>query len=188
MNEDNRQIFHLALGFAVLVLVALLGIKSALVLFSAIFLFGLVLANYKVLGGKIKVVDWFLDAFDRVEEIPAKGAMFYVAGMLLVLTFARPLEFAFALIALHAAGDAFATIVGRRFARGWRLPWNSAKTYPGVFAFIITGAAAAWVFLPFASAFAYAVFLGIVESLPFKFDDNLTVPIAGLALKFGAGL
>jgi len=188
MNEDNRQAVHFAVGVIAILIVAFVGFNTALVIFSALFLIGLCLANYKLLGGKVKFVDEFLQAFDREERIPAAGAMFYAAGILMILTYARSIEFAFAIIALQAAGDAFATVVGSRFERGWNLPWNSEKTYPGMLAFIVTGSAAAWIFLPFQEAVIFGVALAIVETLPINFDDNLSVPMAALVLKRGIGL
>lgn len=181
-KEDLRQVVHLLIGIAAVLVVQFVGYNSALLLMAAVFLGGLVLANFKLLGGKVKLVDKILTLVDREVSVPGQGAMYYAAGILLLLTFARPLNFALAIVLLHAAGDAFATIVGMRFKS--KLPWNREKTWHGLAAFIVFGLGAASFFIPFHQAILYAVVLGVVESLPVKVDDNASVPVTALIMKW----
>mgnify|MGYP001610795728 CR=1 FL=1 len=181
VREDLRQLTHFGVAVATVLVVHFVGFNSSLLLISALFLFGLVLANIKILGGKVKLVDQFLALVDREVLIPGQGAMFFAAGILLLLTFQRPLELALGVIMLHGAGDAFATIVGIRFNS--KLPWNSKKTWQGLVAFIVFGVLAASFFIPLTQAVTYAVILAFVESLALPLDDNVAVPASALILR-----
>ncbi|MFH0713412.1 MAG: hypothetical protein V1722_03040 [Candidatus Micrarchaeota archaeon] len=183
-REDLRKVVHLLVGVAAVSIVQFVGFNSGLLFLVAIFLVGLLLANFKMLGGEVKAVDQILSVLDRGDSVPAKGAMVFAAGIIILLTYARPLEFALGIVLLHAAGDAFATIVGRRFSKH-SLPWNREKTIAGIASYFIFGTLAALVFIPFPSVILYALVLAIVESLPLKVDDNLTVPLTALLLILG---
>ncbi len=184
-KENLRQAVHLLIGIAAVFVVQFIGFNSALLLMAAVFLGGLFIANFKLLGGKVKLVDQFLQLVDREVAIPGQGAMYYAAGILLLLTFARPLDFALAVVVLHAAGDAVATLVGIRFKSP--LPWNKNKSWHGFVAFIIAGVFTAQFFIPFHQAIVYSFILAVVESLAIAFDDNLSVPVAALLFK-GVGI
>ncbi len=179
-KEDLRQAAHLMVGIVSVLLVQYIGFNSALLFLLAIFIVGLVLSNFKLLGGKVKLVDYLLSLTDRNDPIPGKGAMFFAAGILFLLVFAKPLDFALAMILLHAAGDAFATVIGLRFKQP--LPWNNKKSWFGFTSFIVFGAVAAQFFIPLQTAFLYAFFLAIVESLNLSIDDNISVPVFALLL------
>ncbi len=185
LKEDLRQVIHFGVALATVLVVRYIGFNSSLLLISTLFLFGLVLANAKMVGGKVKLVDQFLELVDRNVAIPGQGAMFFAAGIILVLTFLRPLELALGIVMLHGLGDAVATMVGIR-SRAF-LPWNKGKTWHGLIAFFIAGTVAASFFIPLPQAITYAVVLAVVESLQLPFDDNVTVPAASLVLR-GFGL
>ncbi len=183
MLEDTRQVTHLLVGVAAVALVQYVGFNSALLFMFIIFVFGLLLANFKVLRGRIKIIDALLELTDRRTAIPGQGAMFFAIGILLLLTFARPLEFGLGIVLLHAAGDAFATMVGLRFHNP--LPWNNRKSWTGLAAFVVFGVIAGQFFIPLHKAILYSIVLGIVESLPLPIDDNVSVPMAALIFSFG---
>ncbi len=185
-NEDLRQLAHVLVGVIAVLAVQFFGLNTSLLLMTILFLFGLVLANFRLLVGKVKVVEEFLVLMERKTPIPGQGAMFFAAGILLLLTFSRPLEFGLAIIALHSFGDAYATSVGRRFTT--KLPWNKRKTVAGLLAFIVSGAVAAQFFIPVQQALIYSLVLALVESLPLRIDDNVSVPVAALVLLLGVGL
>jgi uncharacterized protein (TIGR00297 family) len=121
------------------------------------------------------------------------GILLYPAAVLaLVLAFHDRLWAAAAAWGVMAWGDGMATIVGQG-AGGPRLPWNAAKTWSGLAAFVLFGSAAAaaltvWTARLPASALvspwimgasvAVAVACAAAESLPTGIDDNLTVPVA----------
>jgi uncharacterized protein (TIGR00297 family) len=121
------------------------------------------------------------------------GIRFYpLAVLALVLAFPSRLDIVAAAWAIMAAGDGCATLVGRRWPR-LRLPWNPDKTWTGLIAFVIAGSAAAvlmgaWVAPGVAAApdptftvwaaVAAAMCAALVETIPIRLDDNLSVPAA----------
>ena len=123
------------------------------------------------------------------------GIVLYpLAVLLLILLFHDRLEVAAASWGLMAAGDAAAGAVGRRFGRT-PLPWNRSKTLVGSIAFVPAAALFSWALLvwmgrrPLEAALLAgptALFGMAVESLPWRLNDNLTVPL--LSALFLAGL
>jgi uncharacterized protein (TIGR00297 family) len=131
------------------------------------------------------------------------GILFYpLSVLLLILAFPTRLDIVAAAWGILAFGDGLATIVGSR-SRGPRLPWNPGKSVAGSAAFAMAGALAgiglAWwtrpavsppppaLYVAAAPALA-AIVAALVESIPVRLDDNISVPIAagivlgGLAL------
>ncbi len=126
------------------------------------------------------------------------GILFYpLSVLLLILAFPKRLDIVAAAWGILAFGDGAATIVGRRCG-GPRLPWNPQKTLAGSTAFVAAGGLGgvllAWwtrgavsplpplAFVIGAPVFA-AVVSALVESIPVRLDDNISVPIsAGIVL------
>jgi len=118
------------------------------------------------------------------------GIIWYpLAVLLLLVTFPRRPDIAAAAWGILAIGDGIATLAGRAIG-GPRWPWNREKTLSGSAAFAIGGAAAgiflAWwcrpaVLPPPAFAFTIAAPIlaalaaALVETLPVRLDDNLSV-------------
>lgn len=120
------------------------------------------------------------------------GIVSYPMGVFLVAAvFLDRLAFAAAAWGVLAAGDGFATIVGRSIGRV-RWPWNPNKTVAGSVAFVIAAAPFAAFLGCFVSRGSFLEWLGpcaaaalvgaLVESLPLSLDDNLTVPLAAAAV------
>ena len=118
------------------------------------------------------------------------GIIWYpLAVLLLLVTFPRRPDIAAAAWGILAIGDGIATLAGRAIG-GPRWPWNREKTLSGSAAFA-TGGAAAGVFLawwcrpafevPPALAFTMlapvlaALTAALVETIPVRLDDNLSV-------------
>ncbi|MFN8062058.1 MAG: DUF92 domain-containing protein [Vicinamibacterales bacterium] len=126
------------------------------------------------------------------------GIVFYpLAVLMLVIALRERLDLAAAAWAILAAGDGAATIVGRALG-GPTWPWNRAKSLAGTAAFIAFGSLAAvgllsWTnldaavsptatFIVTASLLA-CVAAALVETVPMRLDDNLSVPaVAGIVL------
>jgi uncharacterized protein (TIGR00297 family) len=114
------------------------------------------------------------------------GILIYpLAVLLLILLFPDRMEVAAAGWVIMAAGDSAAGAIGRRFGRR-PLPWNRGKSVAGSLAFALASAAACgtilvWLGRGMAEAALLAIptslFAAFVESLPWKLDDNLTVPL-----------
>jgi uncharacterized protein (TIGR00297 family) len=131
------------------------------------------------------------------------GIIWYpVAVLLLLLAFPRRPDIAAAAWGILAIGDGIATLAGRA-AGGPRWPWNREKTLSGSAAFAIGGAAAgvflAWWCRPAlnpapAMAFtilapvAAAIAAALVETMPVRLDDNLSVAATAGATMWLASL
>ncbi len=123
------------------------------------------------------------------------GVVIYpVTVLLLVLLFRRHMEIAGAAWAILAAGDSAAGFIGGRLGRT-PIPWNRSKTAEGSGAFAVAAFVFSWAVLvwmgrrPLEAAFlasATSLFAAFMESLPWRLDDNFTVPI--LSAIFLAGL
>jgi uncharacterized protein (TIGR00297 family) len=123
------------------------------------------------------------------------GVVIYpVTVLLLVLLFRRHMEIAGAAWAILAAGDSAAGWIGRRLGRT-PIPWNRSKTAEGSCGFVVAAFAFSWALLVWMGhkpleagllAASTTLFAAFMESLPWRLDDNLTVPI--LSALFLAGL
>jgi len=132
---------------------------------------------------------------DRERHQPWRsGIVLYpIAVLLLIVSFHRRIEAAVIGWVVLAAGDGAAGLVGRRFGRH-RIPWNRTKTIEGTAAFTLAAALAifgALVWMGRSSgaaasiAIPVALFGAFVESLPWRLDDNLTVPFLSGLFAYG---
>jgi uncharacterized protein (TIGR00297 family) len=123
----------------------------------------------------------------------SSAVMFYALGVLLLLvTFPTRLDLVAIGWGVLAGGDGAATFAGRTWG-GPRWAWNTDKTLAGSSAFVVAGTATgfllAWgvrgsvvisgappslIFLA-AAALGAALLAAIVETLPIRLDDNLSV-------------
>lgn len=127
------------------------------------------------------------------------GIVLYpISVLLLILFYRHHLHIAAAAWAIMALGDGMASVAGESL-RGPALPWNREKTWSGFWGFVVAGTVGAfaltrWVApaLPvekvlIVSAAAAAVG-AIVESVPIRLDDNVSVPLVSGAFLFCAYL
>ncbi len=179
--ELRRQIFHAALGLAIIILLVL-DLIGAWYIFIAL-LFGGLLAimsrNYK-----IPVVCWFLKKFERklaFKKLPGKGPILYFIGILLALQL-FPKDIALASIAILAFGDSASHLVGKYFGT-IKHPLSSKRVLEGSLAGLIAGFVGAAFFVAPLEAFVAALAGMIIEVLEIEVnrqlvDDNVTVPLA----------
>ncbi|HET9177857.1 MAG TPA: DUF92 domain-containing protein [Terriglobia bacterium] len=110
-----------------------------------------------------------------------------VSVLVLVLLYGRRMEVVGAVWAIMALGDGFASVAGESL-RGRAVPWNRGKTWSGFAAFIAIGtlgsfALARWInpSVPELNLLivcaATAAVGAVVETLPIKLDDNISVPL-----------
>ena len=139
--------------------------------------------------------------FRQIQRANETDGMWAIAGyalsvMGMVLLFPQHLELAFALLAILAFGDGSATLFGLLF-RGPRLPWNPAKSWSGLLAFITVGTLmASWIYwgeslnleaVEAPVTFGTAVMLvapavvvaALSESVDSQINDNVRVGIVG---------
>jgi uncharacterized protein (TIGR00297 family) len=185
-SETRRQIVHIAMAAFALLLPYLTwpqaaGLAGAALVFNAI-----------ALG---RLAPTIIRETDK-RGIRA-GVLYYPLAILcLILVFRQHLLFVAAAWGVMAFGDGFATLAGKRFG-GPRLPWNQEKTWSGLVAFVVFGATGAvalsvWFWMMAAppsiiestphrnftlwAPIVAAIVAGLVETIPIKLDDNISVP------------
>jgi uncharacterized protein (TIGR00297 family) len=187
-SETARQLVHVSMGGFALLL-RWITWPQALALAGGALVFNLF------------VLPLFATRLYRPGDRPRSlhGIVFYpLSVLILLLLFPSRLDIVAAAWGILAAGDGIATLAGRAIG-GVRWPWNPDKTVEGTFAFILAGTAAgialalwcrpAGVPMLFAIGAVpiAAVTAAMVETIPIKLDDNLSVALsAGGALWIGA--
>jgi uncharacterized protein (TIGR00297 family) len=138
---------------------------------------------------------------DEARGFPLGILLYPLSVLALILIFPARLDIVAAAWAILAFGDGAATLVGTR-AGGPHLPWNREKTVAGTLAFCacggLGGVVLAWWTRPAAMApapafvlvapTAAAVVAALVETLPVRLDDNVSVPAAAGAVLWLASL
>src|SRR5262249_12644863 len=124
---------------------------------------------------------------DHARGFPLGILLYPLAVLGLILVFRARLDIAAAAWAILAVGDGTAPLIGRHGQR--RLPWHPDKTVAGTTAFAILGGlggvALAWWTRPAEVPLAFAIAApllaaaaaALVESIPIRLDDNISVPI-----------
>lgn len=185
-GETARRLVHLGAGGLAFTLKHLTVPQAALIAAGAVVFNLLVLPR---VGGEA-----LFRSGERARPLESGIHLYPVAVLLLVLLFGWRPEVAAAGWVIMAAGDPAASAVGQRLG-GRPIPWNRRKTISGSLAFAAAAAAAAWVVLVYmgrpageaaALAIPTALFAAGIESLPWRLNDNLTVPI--LSALFLCGL
>jgi len=186
--ESRRQWVHVGSGSFALLL-RFLTWKEAAALAAIAFLFNLLVLPR--IGGRA-----MYRPADHARGFPLGILLYPLCVLALILIFPLRLDIVAAAWGILACGDGAATLAGRT-ARA-PLSWNPGKTVAGTTAFIVCGAAAgvglAWwtrsavspmpsmtftLIAPIVAALAAA----LVETIPIRLDDNLSVPAtAGVVL------
>ena len=175
-HETLRKSIHIAFGLLAFTLRWVPWRIAAVIAAGAIL--GNWLLLHRVVGKRVARDERGYDA----------GILLYpLAVTALIVIFNWHLEIAAAGWAILAFGDGFATLAGRR-SRSAPLPWNSAKSWNGLLAFLVAGGIACFVVnrifgCPSLVALSAAVVLSaLVETLPLGINDNLTVPFTAAAV------
>lgn len=184
MNQEvKRQGIHIVL----LVLAFLLKFLSR---WQMAFLLLLLLIITLMIIPRLRLKSYL---YRRVERRYSAGAISYFF-VLLVLVLVFPLPVVAACWAILALGDGMATLIGQKF-RVKELPWNKKKSYAGTGAFLIFGtlgsvALLKWM-LPelsgniiFFLSLKTVIVAAIVESLPWKINDNVSVPLVSAVVMY----
>ncbi|MBI1982906.1 MAG: DUF92 domain-containing protein [Acidobacteria bacterium] len=140
-------------------------------------------------------VDFRKRADDETAANTWTGIVLYPISVLaLILFYRNNIHIAAAAWAIMALGDGAAGVVGEGL-RGPALPWNREKTWSGFFGFVFAGSIGAsalslWVSpsLPVGRVMvicaATAIVGAVVESVPIRLDDNVSVPLVSGAFMF----
>ena len=179
--ERDRKVVHIAMGGFAFALrwftwweAALLA--SAAVLFNLFVLHRLAVHLYRP---------------GELTGSARSGIVLYPMSVLvLVLLFPTRLDIAGAAWAILAVGDGMATVVGTGIRSG-RIPWNREKSIAGTLALFMSGALAgtfvAWwcrpnvtptpeLWFSIAGPIVAALVAALVETIPSRLDDNISVP------------
>jgi uncharacterized protein (TIGR00297 family) len=193
-SESARQWVHIgSVGFALL-LRALTWPQAALLAIVALVFNALALPR---IGGRT-----LYRPEDAARGFPLGILLYPLSVLLLILTLGTRLDLVAAAWGVLAFGDGFATLVGRAVPSA-RLPWNQEKSVAGSLAFVAFGGAGAialawWtrdvVDPPSSTAFLIvaplvaAIAAALVESIPVRLDDNVSVPATAGAVLWLASL
>lgn len=194
-RENRRQLVHLGVLLMALP-VPFLGPKWALALTA-----GAVINNWVImpLTGVDRAV------FNREGEKFLNGVRIYPVAVFCLILF-LPLTLAMCAWAHLAVGDGFSNMIGRRYGKTNKLPWNPDKSWAGTIGFWVTAAPAGallmWYSQHFGGSESFlrfwpetagigafsvgAMFLlsglgaavgAILESLAIDVDDNISVSV-----------
>ena len=189
-SETLRQLVHMAMGgFAFLL--RWLPWWQAIVLAAGALVFNLFVLP-RIGAGLYRPGD---------RERGVHGIIYYpLAVLLLLVAFPTRPDIVAAAWGILAIGDGLATLAGRAIG-GARWPWNRDKTVSGTLAFAAGGAAAgvllAWWCRPavvppppilfiVVAPVAAAIVAALVETIPVRLDDNLSVAAASGAVLWAA--
>jgi dolichol kinase len=180
MKHLGRKFYHLFGGLGLLSAYYLLGRQQALVFYSVLFIFVLLLDSARLMipAWNHFVFSRFGSFIRRSEEQRLTGTPPYVLGIGLSL-FLYPTEIATYAICFLAIGDVAATAIGERYGKT-RI---GNKSLEGTAAFIVAaiGVGAILLFagvnLPLLVMILGALVAAGVELLPLPLNDNLVIPI-----------
>jgi uncharacterized protein (TIGR00297 family) len=202
-SEDARQWVHIGSGLFAFLLRFMTWWQGA-ALAGVALLFNVFVLPY--IGGRR-----LYRPTDEARGFPLGILLYPLAVLLLILSFPTRPDIAAAAWGILAFGDGTSTLAGhwwqridrRRVSLSRPLPWNREKTFAGTLAFIVFAAAGAvalalwtrpsvvpmppliWaICAPIAAAIAAA----LVETLPVRLDDNISVPFTAAAVLWLAGL
>ncbi|MEW5996753.1 MAG: hypothetical protein AB1657_04120 [Candidatus Micrarchaeota archaeon] len=184
MRETGRQIVHMLIGLAFLLILQLYGRHTLEVLLFGAILAGFFAMHIVLSGFRVPFVSWFVESFEREGvRVPGFGSAWYAVGALLAAVSIQETAMLSAVIAILAFGDSLSTIFGRKGK--WRIPYNRNKTLEGSIAFF-AGSLSAYYFIG-PAAVPLALFCAAVESIPLPFDDNIAIPAAAILFLTASG-
>jgi len=193
-SERARQWVHIGAG-ALALLLRVLTLWQAVALAATAFVFNLVILPH--VGGRR-----LYRPIDESRGFPLGILLYPLAVLLLILAFPSRPDIAAAAWGILALGDGAATLVGMR-AGGGQVPWNRGKTVGGTVAFMVFGglggvALALWtrpavmplppLMFAVAAPLAAAVAAALVETVPVRLDDNISVPATAAVALWVASL
>jgi dolichol kinase len=178
MEEKHRQLVHASFGIGSALLLTLLDKELSIIVMAIVLLSLCALSTLRSLGWKSSFLNFFLERFERRKVQPLHGAISFAAGALLVISMMSK-EYAIVSLLILGVGDALSTVFGVNGKK--KLFWNEEKTWAGTLAFVLSTAPIAFALLGF-KGIAFAVVMGLVESLPLQVNDNLALPVTAITL------
>ncbi|MBP2145607.1 dolichol kinase [Methanofollis sp. W23] len=173
MRELGRQAVHLifGLGIAAVLLIPIPGLAPKI--YAAFLIAGLIISEAILHGRHVPLFTAIVEAFERKETIPGKGAAYFVAAALFSSIFYDPPTAFIAVLSL-AVLDSVATVAGLTFGRH---PLVNGRTLEGSAGGFLALAAVLLILLPPLAALIAAATAMLAELLS-PVDDNLVIPPA----------
>jgi dolichol kinase len=172
-----RRLFHMTSGVVVALLLhhRLVPRSWALAILLVVLVL-MVLIDLMRLRSSV-VNRWFFQLFHRLasprEAEGVASSTWYAAGLLLTLAL-FPLEIAVPAILVLAVADPLASYLGRRWGKR---PLGSGSI-EGTLVFLTVSFLILTLFQETPVAAGVALFTSAIEQIPWRLDDNLTVPLA----------
>lgn len=126
------------------------------------------------------------------------GPLFYgIVFVALTLVYWKDSPIGIIALMILCGGDGFADIIGNRFGKEHKIPWSKDKSFIGSLAFFLGGAIFSIIMISISLAnnifdglwikhivriLAICFGVMIIESLPIKRFDNITVPLAAVIM------
>ena len=178
--EFRRQLMHLFVGLAFVILLYFNVINAYVVFF--ILILGLILS---LISKKIKILFIYdmLKNFERphhIKSFPGKGPLFMILGIFLSLLFFHK-DVALASIMILSLGDSLGHIVGRYYGK-MKHPLSSVKMLEGSIIGTIAAFLGALIFVSAFEAFLASLIAMAFEAADIRakkhiLDDNLVIPL-----------
>ena len=198
--ESARQWVHIGSGLFALLLRFLTWWQASALAVTALVFNALVLPR---IGGRR-----LYRPIDAARGFPLGILLYPLSVLILILAFPERLDIVAAAWGVLAFGDGFATLIGRAWnakaakAAKTTLPWNSDKTIAGTTAFVLFGsvagvALACWtrssvtprppLMFSLVAPMVAAAVGALVETIPVRLDDNISVPFSSAGVMWLAG-
>jgi dolichol kinase len=182
-DERARKAAHIVSNLSACLMILVLGIQTTSYFVLLGTCTGILAMHLTIIGIKIPGIDEWLKNVGREGEIPGEGALYNALGILFTIGLLRNDSAAvISVILILALGDGFATYVGTSYGRH-KLPWNKNKTWEGTIGFA-AGAICALFAMPIPATILIVVLATIIESLPLKVNDNITLPVVSSLLYY----
>lgn len=171
-TEYGRKAVHLTSIFIVL-FYYYLGKSTTLMILTSVLLIFMVIEYFRVeKGAKVPIV-W---RFYRPKESDRIGGNinFMMGAIIVISVFSR--EVASAAILMTTFGDMAAALVGTAYGKRW-IRGLPDRAWEGVIAEMVVDLVIGIIFLPVVIVIPMAIAATVVETLIYKLDDNLMIPL-----------
>ena len=171
MDETLRKLAHLFIGLGIAAAIAFIPREPMLAIMVIALFCGFLISDALSRGHYIHGISPLVNAMERENVLPGKGALLFVFSAFVCLFFFEPEVVIPAIVAL-AVLDGVATIAGLRY--GKHRIFNG-KSVEGTGAGITAAFLVLLLVVPPAQALVIAVIAGLIE-LVAPVDDNLLIP------------
>jgi phytol kinase len=173
MDEISRKVVHVLFGLGIAGFILIIGKQTAIATLALAIFVGFVISDTISRGYHIPLISGIVEALERKDELPGRGALFFVISALICLIL-FDLPFVIPAIVTLAVLDGVATIAGMKFGR---IRLCHGKSLEGSIAGFGAAALVLLFWIPPFTVLAVALTGAIVE-LCSPFDDNLLIPVS----------